>query len=149
MPKLPLCHRCLFCAHDYHVVCALHPTGVEDDSCPDFTPNPEIVDKRYEDFLNLLAVVEDESVLDRELWHPIGTRFIGQELVIERCDSFYNGELILQPQQRWSPEEKLEMLDIHPIFTGRCPCCEMPLTQYEHPPVHYDCPYCNWKDDTV
>ena len=149
MSKLPECDYCLYCAFDRHIVCALHPTGIKSDSCPDFTPKPEIVDKGYEDFLDLLAHVEDGEPPDEELWHPIGARFIGEELAIERSGSFYNGEEIVQQGQRWSREEMLEMLDTHPIFTGRCPNCEMPLALYERPPVHYDCPYCNWKDDTV
>ena len=60
-----------------------------------------------------------------------------------------NGELILQPQQRWTPEQKLEMLNTHPLFTGRCPQCEMTYPQYETPPVHWHCSECGWMDDSV
>ena len=35
----------------------------------------------------------------------------------------YNGELIVQPRQRWSREQQLELLDTYPMFTGRCPQC--------------------------
>lgn len=63
--------------------------------------------------------------------------------------SFYNGELIRQPRQRWTTEEKLELLDTHPIFTGRCPECEMPYPKDYRPAVHWDCPFCDWKDETV
>lgn len=144
MPKLPECDRCLFCAHDYHLVCALHPAGVESDSCLDFRPKPELEGKHFRDFLGLRERRDSQLYSnphdylndDEELWQP-------------ESACYYNGELILQHKQRWSPEEMLEILDIHPIFTGRCPSCEMPFPQYEHPPVHYDCPYCNWKDDTV
>ncbi|MHC5771800.1 MAG: hypothetical protein ACYTXI_41030 [Nostoc sp.] len=29
----------------------------------------------------------------------------------------------MQPQQRWTQQQKLELLDWHPMFTGRCPQC--------------------------
>jgi hypothetical protein len=32
--------------------------------------------------------------------------------------SYYGGELILEPLQRLSLEQRLEMLDTHPLFTG-------------------------------
>jgi hypothetical protein len=70
------------------------------------------------------------------LWEPEGA-------------TYYNGELILQPQQRWTPEQQLELLDTHPLFTGRCPQCEMTYPQYETPPVHWDCSACGWMDDAV
>lgn len=73
---------------------------------------------------------------DEEQWEPEGA-------------SYYNGELIVQPQQRWTREEQMELLDTHPMFTGRCPQCERPFPRYEKPPVHWDCPQCGWVDDTV
>ncbi|NEZ58765.1 hypothetical protein DXZ20_24620 [Leptolyngbyaceae cyanobacterium CCMR0081] len=30
---------------------------------------------------------------------------------------------------RLTPEQQLAMLDWHPLFTGRCPECEVPVTQ--------------------
>ena len=45
--------------------------------------------------------------------------------------------------------QQLELLDTHPLFTGRCPQCEMTYPQYETPPVHWDCPECGWMDDSV
>jgi hypothetical protein len=36
-------------------------------------------------------------------------------------------------QQR---QQQLELLDTHPLFTGRCPRCEMTYPQYETPAVH-------------
>lgn len=60
MPKLQECVsgacrrlRCLFCAHDYHIVCAIHPGGPGGDSCIDFRPNPELEGKHFRDFLGL------------------------------------------------------------------------------------------------
>jgi len=79
---------------------------------------------------------ENPNAEPDELWEPEGT-------------SYYNGELILQPRQRWTPEQQLDLLDTHPLFTGRCPRCEMTYLQYETPPVHWDCSACGWVDDSV
>lgn len=32
--------------------------------------------------------------------------------------TIYAGEAIVQPVQRWTTEEKLALLDWHPLFTG-------------------------------
>jgi|GEM_PF-2116667 len=48
-------------------------------------------------------------------WSPPGT-------------AYYNGELILLPPQRLIPQQQLEALDWHPVFTGRCPNCELPMS---------------------
>jgi hypothetical protein len=45
--------------------------------------------------------------------------------------------------------QQLELLDTHPLFTGRCPRCEMTYPQYETPPIHWDCSACGWIDDSV
>jgi hypothetical protein len=50
---------------------------------------------------------------DEEVWQPEGA-------------SYYR-KLILQPQQHWTREEQLELLDYHPMFTGSCPQCELPF----------------------
>ena len=141
MPKLPLCDRCLLCAHDYHLVCAVHPSGPEGDSCLDFRPDPELEGKHFVDFLSL-GEQPDESYSNPfdpdpsgELWEPVGA-------------SYYNGELILQPHQRWTPEEQLELLDWHPMFTGRCPQCGAEFDRDYAARVHWDCK-CGWMDDTV
>ena len=116
MSKIPECDRCLNNARSPYLVCADHPTGSEDNFCPDFTPDP--------------------NAERLELWESEGA-------------SYYNGELILQPKQRWTPEEQLERLDYHPMFTGRCPNCEMPFDMKNTPPVHWDCKQCGWMDDSV
>ena len=77
----------------------------------------------------------DPDAKPEELWEPEGA-------------SYYNGELILQPQQHLTREEQLELLNTHPLFTGRCPHCEMPIP-YLRDRVHYDCSECGWMDDTV
>ncbi|MEP0754939.1 hypothetical protein NDA03_22235 [Trichocoleus sp. Lan] len=116
MPKIPECDRCLLYAHNPYFICAVHPSGVENDTCPNFIPDPN---------------AEPE-----ELWEPEGA-------------SYYNGELMKQPKPRWTPLQQLEMLDYHPMFTGRCPQCEMPFDMKKTPPVHWDCPHCRWVDDSV
>ncbi|MCG6137157.1 MAG: hypothetical protein MET45_21405 [Nostoc sp. LLA-1] len=116
--KIPQCDRCLLNPHSPYIVCAVHPTGPNGDSCLDFREDPN-------------AQVE-------ELWQPEGA-------------SYYNGELILQPQQRWTPEQQLEFLDWHPLFTGKCPQCGFTFERDYTAGVHWDCPNseCDWMDDTV
>ena len=64
-------------------------------------------------------------------------------------ESYYDGELILQPTQHLTPEEQLELLDSHPLFTGVCPECCYDFSQNNPPAVHWDCPRCGWIDDSV
>ena len=40
MPKISLCDRCSLYAHNPHLVCAVHPSGVEGDRCLDFRLDP-------------------------------------------------------------------------------------------------------------
>ena len=62
--------------------------------------------------------------------------------------SFYGNELVISSSQRWTRAQKLELLLWHPLFTGLCPQCRYPFPpDSEH--VHWDCPSCGWKDDTV
>lgn len=133
MPRIPDCDRCCFCAHDHHLVCAAHPDGPNSDTCLDFEPDPTLKGMRYTNFLGL----QQQQRLEPEagLWEPEGA-------------SYYNGELILQPQQRWTREEQLELLDTHPLFNGKCPACNRQFLQSEKPPLHWDCE-CGWIDDTV
>ncbi len=120
--KLDCCDRCRFYAHHPLLVCGVHPMGVDGD-CPDFELDLEIPD--------------DEAVAwYGEQWQPEGA-------------SYYGGELVLEPVQQMTMEQRLELLDSHPLFTGRCPSCEMPLPQTEPPRVHWDCEHCGWVDDSV
>ncbi|MEH1945312.1 MAG: hypothetical protein V7L01_34570 [Nostoc sp.] len=118
MPKLPECDNCLLYSHNPHLVCVVHPDGVEGESCLDFRLDP--------------------NAKAEELWQPEGA-------------SYYNSELILQPQQRWTQQQKLELLDWHPMFTGRCPQCSAEFDRDWSARVHWDCqnPECGWMDDTV
>jgi hypothetical protein len=97
MHKIPDCESCLFCAHDSHLVCAVHPEGQNNNFCPDFQPNPDLEIRKFVDFLGLLQQVESDHnepfsnpfSLDSndEQWQPEGA-------------TYYNGELILQPKQK-------------------------------------------------
>ena len=40
MPKIHECSRCLLLARNPYLVCAVHPTGSDTDTCPDFQENP-------------------------------------------------------------------------------------------------------------
>lgn len=143
MVKLLQCERCLLCAHEQLIVCAVHPAGPTGDTCLDFRPDPQLEGKRFVNFLGLESQQQDNELFsnpfnlepDEELWEPEGA-------------SYYNGELILQPQQRWTQEEQLALVDTHPLFTGKCPACNRQFPQYEKPFVHWDC-LCGWIDDTV
>lgn len=81
---------------------------------------------------------EDPNAQAEELWEPEGA-------------SYYNGELILQPQQRLTQQQQLELLDTHPMFTGKCPQCGYEFDRDWSARVHWDCPNseCGWMDDTV
>lgn len=147
MPKIPDCDRCLYYTNNHHLLCAAHPYGPDEDTCLDFSPNPELKGKRFTDFLSLLQrdiehITSSESFSnpfdlepDEVLWEPEGA-------------SYYAGELILQPHQHWTPEEQLDLLDTHPMFTGKCPECNRQYSQAERPIVHWDCE-CGWSDDSV
>ncbi|MBD2341841.1 hypothetical protein H6G64_33450 [Calothrix sp. FACHB-156] len=141
MPKIKECDRCFFCAHDPYIVCAVHPGGPASNACLDFRPDPELEGKQFVDFLGI-----GESD-DQQLWEPQGARHIDDELVIERVT--YNGELILQPPQRWTREQQLWLLDWHPMFTGKCPQCGYEFNHDWSAWVHWDCPECGWMDDSV
>ncbi|MDI9634370.1 hypothetical protein QM565_00955 [Geitlerinema splendidum] len=62
--------------------------------------------------------------------------------------SYYDGELILH-RPRLTREQQLELLDTHPLFTGVCPKCGHTFNMSNPPPVHWDCPECEWVDDSV
>jgi hypothetical protein len=63
--KIDQCDRCLLYAHDPHLVCAVHPNGVEGKSCLDFRPNPN---------------AEEEE----ELWSPSGYSWYDGNLIRNR-----------------------------------------------------------------
>ncbi len=122
--KIPECDRCLLYAHNPFLVCAVHPSGPSDRSCLDYREDPNA----------------------EELWEPEGARYVGDELVIERIT--YNGEAIAPPPQRWTREQQLELLDTHPMFTGKCPQCGASCDRDYTAKVHWDCD-CGWVDESV
>lgn len=57
MPKIRECHRCLFYAHNPHLVCTVHPDGVDDDSCLDFCEDPNAEVELWEPALGPLITM--------------------------------------------------------------------------------------------
>ena len=99
------------------------------DRCTFNTRNPhlpcavhpyKIVDARCPDF------EADPSLPAMEVWEPEGA-------------SYCAGELVIEPIQRWTREQKIALLDWHPMFTGRCRDCELSLMQTHPARVHWDC----------
>jgi hypothetical protein len=123
MAKLDCCDRCKYYARNPFLICAEHPTGVEGEHCPDFELDLEIPD-------------DEATAWYGEQWQPEGA-------------SYYGDELILDPVQRLTLEQRLELLDTHPLFTGRCPNCERPVPRATDGQVHWDCEHCGWVDDSV
>jgi hypothetical protein len=117
MPKTPDCDRCQFYAHDPHLVCAVHPTGVEG-KCFDFRQA-----------LNLPANENGQ-------WSPEGYYW-------------WDGELLPNRPVTLTLEEQLEILDSHPFFTKVCPKCGYHFNESNLPLIHWDCPACDWVDDSV
>ena len=148
MPKIPQCARCLYYANDHHLVCAAHPCGPNEDTCPDFSPNSELKGKRFTDFLGLLQQNVEHLDTSESLSNPFNLE-PNAELWEPEGATYYVGELILQPKQRWTREEQLNLLDTHPIFTGYCPECGYKFSSVNPPQVHWDCPSCTWKDDSL
>jgi hypothetical protein len=51
--------------------------------------------------------------------------------------------------QRLTNAQRLELLDTYPLFTSRCPACEMPIHQTEPSRIHWDCGHCGWMDESI
>ena len=62
--------------------------------------------------------------------------------------SWYGDELISNRPSRYSQSEQLEILNGHPFFTGVCPQCRHEFDK-DNMPVHFDCPNCDFIDDSV
>ena len=147
MPKIPDCESCLYYAHDFNLVCAVHPEGQDSDFCRDFQPNPDLGKRKFVDFLGLLQQVECDRNCNEpfsnheclnpkeEQWEPEGA-------------TYYNGELILQPKQQRTREEQVWLLDHHPLFSGICPQCGALFERDYQARVHWDCD-CGWMDDSM
>lgn len=115
MPKIPECDHCSFNAHNPHIVCAVHPNGVESEKSMDFR--------------------QDSNAKKEEQWSPQGY-------------SWFDGELIPNRPSRYTLQEQLEILDTHPLFTDVCPKCRYEFDR-DNLPIHFDCPECEFVDDSV
>ncbi len=62
---------------------------------------------------------------------------------------WYDGELFPVRQSTLTQEEQLQILDTHPIFTGKCPQCGHEFDRNNLPLIHWDCPACGWGDESV
>ena len=119
MPKIPHCDRCLNNAHSSYLVCAMHPDGVDGDSCPDFAddgqelwcPGYGFVDDqlvklpvRYEtDHVQRLTRSQQYQIL---MTHPMFTGLCPQ------CRYEYEGD-----QSCWDcPICEWESLTYSPVF---------------------------------
>lgn len=125
MSKLPKCDRAQHnvCCRDRDRAVQSNGVGVE------FVPSAlHDCDRSLNDVPN--EMLDEENLSDRK---PAGV---------------YNGELILQPQQRFDWQQQLNLLDWHPLFTGRCPNCERSMAT-EASRLHWDCEACGWVDDSI
>ena len=64
MPKIHECSRCLLYARNPYLVCAVHPTGSDTDTSPDFQ--------------------ENSNAEPDELWEPEGASYYNGELILQR-----------------------------------------------------------------
>lgn len=83
---------------------------------------------------------EGDECPDFEAVAPLGEPLEG---------GYYAGDWIPQLRTHITDEQRLALLDWHPLFTGRCPNCEIPIRQTTPPRVHWDCGACGWVDDSV
>ena len=93
MSKIPDCDRCLNNAHSPHLVYAMHPEGVDSESCPDFADDGQ------------------------ELWCPNGFTFIDGHLV--KLPMTYETNHV----PRLTRSQQLQIFMTHPMFKGLCPQC--------------------------
>lgn len=72
MPKIPDCDRCSLYARNPHLICAVHPDGIDTEFCLDFRPNPNIK--------------EDKQ------WSPFGYSWYGDQLISNRTSRYSQSE---------------------------------------------------------
>ena len=72
MPKIPDCDRCYLYAHNPHLICAVHPEGVDTDKCLDFRLDPN-------------TKIEEQ-------WSPQDYSWYGDELIANRPSRYSQSE---------------------------------------------------------
>ena len=100
--------------------------------------NPHLVCTLYPNGVDTDSCIDfrpDPNIQEEEQWSPSGY-------------SWYGGELIPNQPSRYTRDEQLEILDNHPFFTGICPQCGYRFSKSKQI-VHYDCPICDFVDDSV
>jgi hypothetical protein len=81
------------------------------------------------------------------LGKKLGIIAIGQikDIMKDLNGYFYNGEwTTVRGDNNLTPQEKLELLDWHPVFTGRCPKCEVPIRNPLQSDLSWHCGHCQW-----
>jgi hypothetical protein len=48
---------------------------------------------------------------------------------------------------RLTRPEQLHVLNTHPLFTGKCPCCSANVPSSKFSPIRWDCDECGWLDE--
>ena len=56
----------------------------------------------------------------------------------------YDGDRIPNSETHLTRAEQLKLLDWHPVFTGRCPNCELPIPAKTE--TVWCCHSCGWSD---
>lgn len=120
--KISDCDSCQFYANNPHIVCAIHPSGIDDSYCIDYRPKP--------------------SQKLKEFWQPVGWQFTDDGDILRRLTYPVGNNPRPNLEQSW------EILRTHPMFTEHCPNCNYKFDM-KNPPVHFDCPECEWIDDSI
>lgn len=113
------------------------PKIPECDRCLLYSPSPYIVCGVHPEGVegsNCIDFRPDPQKEPEEKWSPQGYSWYGDELV--RNESYR------------TREEQEYLLDNHPFFTGRCPECGHEFER-DRRAIHYDCPSCDWVDNSV
>lgn len=109
------------------------------DRCSLYAHNPHIVCGVHSNGVEgdrCLDFRPDKDAEIEEKWCPQGYSWYGDNLIPNR-------------PSRYTSEQQLQILDNHPFFTGVCPNCKHEFDKNNAPKVHWDCPVCDWVDDSV